>query len=266
MNNLLKIIAPVIFLTLCSACDKQPVAQDVKPETPVDDDRLNLFELFNPFYLDPDLDQLCIIDTQFLPMEEQEFEDVIDRIAADIGIGVAYSNPVRRNRIVYGAPQSCDDFEQNGAYSPAQYFDHITSVSTTNANEHPHAVETFDYTKELVADLENAAIAANFDLGPFVSKEVLDKQADEIVCVLNNSTLAKNRYGLPFTYIHIYDDAILYVYNAPSIDESLVPFLVERGLEECEANYAYEFRPLNDEQARNLKKITIKTPYTYRFE
>lgn len=266
MLRLLEIAVLAIVLGLCSACEKNTTTQKDDLEGAAGIDELDLSELFNPFYLGPNLDQACLIDVQAAPMGEQEFNDTIDRIITETGNAIAYSNPVRRNRIVYGVSVNCDDFEPNGPYSPEQYFDQVLSFKTINAEEHPLIVESFDYTKELVADLEDAAVAANFDFGPFVSEEVMDKQAADTTCVLNASLLAKQRYGLPFTFIHSWNDSILYVYNAQSIDEGLVPYLVESGLEECGAKYDYEIRPLRKEQARGLSKITVERPHTYSFD
>ncbi len=259
MFKLVKMAVPMLLLAVCGACDRE-ISQESR-EISLESDDMEFFEFFNPFYQIPEsaLDQLCVVDVKVGPMGEKEFIAKIDRISDDTGNGIMYSNPVTRDRVVYTAPVDCGKLKQKGAYSPTKYFDQVLSFKKTNASEHPYAASPSEFVmKKFVADLKNAAVAAEFDFDRPASKGVGEKQITDLLCVSNANLRAQSRFGLPFTHIFAEDHSILYLYNTYSVDTELVQYLVESGLSECRAKYGFQIRALNNTELNYVSTITVE--------
>jgi len=251
MYESLKIAVLILLLAASSACDK---------EIPAQNEDLEFFDFFNPFYLIPQsaLNQSCVIDVKVDAMGEKEFIARIDRITNDTGNGIMYSNPLIRNRVAYLAPIKCGKLSQKGAYFPTKYFNQVFSYTKINASEHPYAVSSSEFAmKKLMADLKNAAVAVEFDFDRPTSEEVGKKKITDIFCVASENMKMQSRFGLPFIYILVWDHSILYLYNTYSIDTELVQYLVESGLGECGVSYGFQIRALNTTELNYASTIVV---------
>lgn len=254
MPKLLKIAASILALATCAACGEAPSGEASSQE------KAEILEFFNPFYSLPEsaLTQSCVIDVQVRAIGEERFLAALDRIAEETGNGIMYSDPTRRDRVLYVAPDDCDNLDKKDAYSPTKYFNRVSNSAKTRASEFPYFVSSSrDGQITSAADLKNAAFAAELEFVDPSNKEEAQRQGTDHFCVINANLRMLSRYGLPLLLILARDNSILYVYNTQPVGEDLVHFLVERGLGECGVKYDFRVRRLNNTESNELSKITV---------
>ncbi len=230
-NKLISIIA----LLAVYSCNRTVDLQEAQ---------LDFFEFFNPIYKIPDsmILQSCVVDVNFEPVSEREFGYKVDQIVAETGAGILYSNPVARNKIIYVAPAQCDLLKAKGFF-PSNFFEKIIAFNTTDATDHPYVIRESDLASNIFqGDVADGTLAAYFEFKPPKTKEIAEQQVSDLSCVLNANANAKSHYGLPITYILMFEHSILYVFNSISYEESTVKFLIDDGQRSCGIHYDIELR------------------------
>jgi hypothetical protein len=253
MLKSLKVAVPVVALATCVVCGESQSYEQGRD-----------LEFFNPLYGMPESDfaYSCVVDVKISAMKEEAFLATLDRITEDTGNGIMYSSPDKRDRVAYIVPVDCDEIETENAFSPHNYFDIVSNVTKTRAGEYPFLFRLADYNpqRKLVADLNNAAFAAELAFAQLSSEEEMQRQWGDFFCIQNANIKAQTQYGLPLTYIMVRDSSLLYIYNTYPVNSDLVYYLVERGFDECGVKFRFKVRKLNTVEMDELSINFVQHP------
>lgn len=250
MNNNILVLVFLFSLSACAAGQEDSIYDEV-----------GFLNLFNSFYYVPeaDLDNTCLVDVKLTGMGEEGFLATLDRIIEDTGNGILYSNLVRRDRVIYVVSVACNELGMEHRFSAQSFFGgNLEDFAHAHARGNSLITTSMELDfSEIKVDLNRAAFSAELLFSQPLNNEEADKQSAALFCVLESSQKTYTDYSLPFVYIAVKDNSLVYIYNMYKEEPLLIRYLVEEGLEKCGVEYQFEVRALNEGELEEFSRTFV---------